>query len=136
MGTPSIYKCYVPNMKDYLLNTWFVVILICAVAAISLYCSFQLSDFSWFGRSGSIITIFGILLTIKHSIFSPSRDSAAVVRETQSYAKFAPEKDSDIYKEQLASAKTVIRDEYIGFTITIVGTGIWGYGDLVAHFFA
>jgi hypothetical protein len=97
--------------------------------------SYHTNDFSWLGRSGSIITVLGILLTIKHSIFSESRDIKSVVKERNHYAVYAPDESSEAYKKHEAHAKLIIRDEYLGAAFTIVGTIIWGYGDLLVAVF-
>ena len=102
---------------------------------VSLFYAFHTCEFMWVSRSGSVITVLGVMLTIKHSIFSESRDLESVIKEKNHYAVFAPEKDSDIYNKHKERARHVIRDEYIGASFTIFGTVIWGYGDLLAKLF-
>ncbi|MDA3915619.1 MAG: hypothetical protein PF690_01410 [Deltaproteobacteria bacterium] len=120
-------------MRNILLNTWVVILLVLLMGGVSACYAFINNDYSWVSRSGSVITVLGLLLTIKHSIFSESRDIHSVVREKNHYAVFAPDRDSDVYKDQTTHAKKIIKDEYLGFFITIIGTIIWGYGDLVGQ---
>jgi len=122
-------------MRNILLNTWLVLIVTASIFSVSLFVSINTAEFGWVGRSGSVITILGLLLTIKHTIFSDTRDIHKVVMERQHYAVWAPDRDSDAYKEHMELARKSIRDEYVGFTLTIIGTIIWGYGDLVSHLF-
>lgn len=105
------------------------------IGSASLWYAIQVNDFLWVSRSGSVITVLGIMLTIKHSIFSNARDLQSVVREKNHYAVFAPDQSSDMYREHEAHAKIVIRDEYLGASLTIFGTIIWGYGDLLGKIF-
>lgn len=122
-------------MRNILLNTFFVVVLVLTSSVISFWYSLETGDFVWFSRAGSIVTVFGILLTVKHNILSNSRDLESVVMEKNNYAKYAPKKGSDKYTEHENSAKGIIRDEYVGILITILGTIVWGYGDLLGEFF-
>jgi hypothetical protein len=104
------------------------------VGGFSLYHSLTTNEFAWFSRSGSIITVLGIMLTIKHNIFSESRDIKSVVKEKNHYANYSQCEKSDEYKVLEDRAKIIIRDEYLGAALTIVGTAIWGYGDLLVEF--
>lgn len=118
-------------MRNILLNSWILLLLIVSTVAVSLYYSISTNDFTWFGRSGSLATIFGLLLTLKHHILSTSRDIESVVNEKFHYAVWAPSEESPEYQEDIKSAKKILRDEYIGVFVTIAGTIIWGYGDLL-----
>lgn len=118
-------------MRNILLNTWVILFVAVFVGGISTCYAFINQDYLWVSRSGSVITVLGLLLTIKHTIFSESRDIHSVVTEKHHYAVYAPERDSEKYQEQIVHAKKIIRDEYIGFCTTIIGTIIWGYGDAI-----
>jgi hypothetical protein len=123
------------KMRNVLLHTWVVFLVTISIVSASLFVSVHTSDFAWFGRSGSVMTILGLMLTIKHTIFSDTRDIHKVVMEREHYSVYAPERDSEDYKEHMDKARKSIRDEYIGFTLTIVGTVVWGYGDLAGQIF-
>ena len=86
----------------------------------------------WFGRSGSIVTVAGLLITLKHSILSNKRTLDDAVMERNRYAKWAPDDDSPEYIAAVAEAKRVLRDEKVGLFLTVIGTAIWGYGDLLS----
>lgn len=43
-----------------------------------------------------------------------------------------PEEDSKEYIKALKKARLIMRDEYLGILLTIIGTVIWGYGDLLS----
>ncbi len=57
-------------MITKILNTWIVLVLFIVVGGLSLCVSIVKDDFLWLSRSGSIITILGILLTLKHSPYA------------------------------------------------------------------
>ena len=120
-------------MRNILLNTWVLILLALFVGGVSLWYSIFQQDYLWISRAGSVITVLGLLLTIKHSIFSEYRDIHSIVREKYHYAVYAPERDSEEYKKQIKHTKKIIRDERMGFGTTIVGTIIWGYGDLIVQ---
>jgi hypothetical protein len=122
-------------MRNILLNTWVVIGIMISVLALSLWRAVQTSDALWISRAGSIVTVLGILLTVKHNIFSESRDIESIVKEKNHYAVWAPEEDSDEYRDQVSHARVVLRDEYLGAALTLVGTCIWGYGDLLGALF-
>lgn len=77
------------------------------------------------------MTVMGLLLTIKHTIFSDSRNIHKVVKERENFAVTAPPEETKEYTKLLKKAEKSIFDEYVGFTLTILGTFIWGYGDLL-----
>ena len=118
-------------MREQVLNTWILAGLAVMALLGSLVLSLSSRDPQWFGRAGSIATVCGLLLTVKHSILSASRDEAEVVHEKQHWAKWAPANDSAEYQAALVDAKRVIRDEYLGLLITVLGTAVWGYGELL-----
>jgi len=51
------------------------------------------------------------------------------------YAVAAPSEGSDAWKVAAKKAKAIMRDEYIGLAATVIGTVIWGYGDLLGKLF-
>ncbi len=51
-------------MRNVLINSWAVIGIVSAVVTVSI----TTSDPEWFGRAGSIATVFGLLLLIKHSV--------------------------------------------------------------------
>ena len=104
-------------------------------AGASIYYSIICNDYSWFSRAGSLITISGLLLTLKHHILSSSRNINTVMLEKFHYAVYAPSEGTERYRQDKSAAMKIMRDEYIGVIITVIGTVIWGYGDLVEKLF-
>ena len=122
-------------MRNMLLNIWTFTITMIFVGVISFAYAIHTNEFLWISRSGSIITVLGIMLTIRNSNFFDSRDLKRIVRGKNHYAVYSLEEDSVIHKQLEAHVNLVTRDKCIGAFFTIVGTVIWGYGDLVEVFF-
>lgn len=119
------------NVRDKLLNTWFLLLMILVIAFLSIWKAFGVSDPLWFSRGGALITVLGLLLTVKHSILSSGRDLDSIVNEKFHYAVYAPSPGDERWESDRLQAKKIMRDEYIGIVTTIIGTVIWGYGDLI-----
>ena len=118
-------------MRETILRTW-VIVSLALFLLIGSYSYATISEQSlWFGRAGSATTILGLLLTIKHTILAGSRDIHKIIMEKKHYAVWAPDRESDVYKEDMKFAKHVLRDEYTGLIVTVIGTIVWGYGDLI-----
>ena len=122
-------------MRNIILHTGFLLFIATTVGLVSFIYSISSEDFSWVSRAGSIITIFGVLLTLKHHILSESRDIHSIVMEKRHYAKWAPKEEDEEYQKDIESSRIIMRDEYMGVALTVFGTVIWGYGDLLGKFF-
>lgn len=77
--------------------------------------------YAWFGRSGSLITVIPIVI----SILDFYSDREAIFLAKHNYAVLAPDN-----VEELAKKYWPIK-VLINSIITICGTVIWGYGDLI-----
>lgn len=100
----------------------------------SLSIAFVSGDWQWFSRSGSLIVVLGIYLT-SSQIIENSRRLRQRYRSTQREGNFqrdwADGKQLDILKH----ARTHEEETWVmgkcGFNLLIIGTLIWGFGDLV-----
>lgn len=126
-------------MKKLFLNTIFWICFALLLTSASLIYSIYSKDWSWFARSGSILTLVGVTLS-----------GRAILREGQeSFLKLPFRKVGNQYfftgnmnigapPEVIPQLENLISNEmndaqaaYIGFIIAIIGTIIWGYGDLL-----
>ncbi|PQJ50471.1 hypothetical protein BTO01_24200 [Vibrio jasicida] len=113
--------------------------------AFSVYLSFIKKDFNWLAASGGVTTIFGVLLTVSHSVpkteedvqnfvgsmFPKSRDG--IMAEMLPTRGSTP---SDKKQEMARKATSVLKAEALGLILTIVGTLVWAYaGFLTGVFF-
>lgn len=118
-------------MRNVLLNTWGLLGVALAAVGLSVILANVCCDATWLGRSGSVVTVAGLLLTIKHTVLAKSHDKHEVVMEKNHYANWAPDVGSPAYAAAVKTAALILRDEKLGLFVTVIGTALWGYGDLL-----
>jgi len=116
-------------MRKILLNTWVLLSISVFVVGASFIYSLLSCDFTWFARSGSVMAILGLILTIKHSSLSEEQNIDKVMMQRENFAVCMPNQGSEEYNSLYEKYKRYLRDENIGLLLTILGTIIWGYGD-------
>lgn len=89
--------------------------------ALFLSISIAYQDWSWFARSGSLITIIPMLI----SIIEVYSDRRQIYLSKHNYSVFAPD-DAEQRAEKYWPIKILVNT-----FITIIGTIIWGFGDLI-----
>ena len=119
--------------------SWTVFGLI-AFNIVSIGVSFIMREFNWFAASGGVTTIFGLLLTVSHSvpktdediqnyvasIFPKSRDGIMAWQEIE---------EEDRQSPMITAANKVLKSESLGLIITITGTLIWAYSGFLTGLF-
>ena len=107
---------------NYLDSESFVA-LIFAVAVVSLVISIYMKDATWFGRSGSLVTLGGLLRSgralIRQSIWDEINSDLSTTTSDK-----LKERENKNRSDDLAAAQE-------GMVFVAVGTVIWGYGDLL-----
>ncbi|MEH6450391.1 MAG: hypothetical protein V7765_17100 [Oleispira sp.] len=98
----------------------------------SIVMSFTMRDFNWFAASGGVTTIFGVLLTVSHSVPKTDDDIQNYVASMfpKSRDGIMPEiraKGKDQKATMITAANKVLKAESLGLIITITGTLIWAY---------
>lgn len=101
------------------------------VEGVSVLSSIAKNDWSWFSRSGSVIGLVGGFLAAR-KIFRQGVESLYVGATTIDGGDF--ETNEDLEKE-LQQVREDIVCAKLGGLLLIVGTLIWGYGDLLGHVF-
>jgi hypothetical protein len=96
-------------------------VLIFIVFCLFLSISIASQDWSWFARSGSLITIIPMLI----SIIEVYSDRRQIYFSKYNYAVQAPD-DVEQKAEKYWPIKILVNA-----LITIIGTVIWGFGDLI-----
>lgn len=100
--------------------------------------SVLLCDFSWFSRSGSLITAIGIIILTRPSIIgqdilvSVMMDASGKHSNDPEYYRQNNEEIPETVYEDVKSRKAV---GIYGPIITIIGTLVWGYADLLNKIF-
>ena len=124
-------------MTRFPLTTKKALFLSFIVSAFSIWLSFRLQDWTWFARSGSLIVIIGIVLTSTQIIENNRR---LHIRKQRHENNFSRDYASDIKKHTLENSRHHDEDVWEsglkGLYLLIVGTIIWGYGDLLGVFFS
>jgi len=109
----------------FALNAYIVAGLI---VALGVLISVRANDWSWFGRSGSLIVINGIVLTSRQII-----EHIQQLKQLQAKCGSHSQRDwAQNEKQQLLRShhETLWKNEKYGLYMLIVGTLIWGFGDL------
>jgi len=88
---------------------------------LSIYCS----DWTWFSRFGSVITVSGLLL-----VSSPVFDQGVYRAHAKAYAFGSKDENGDSKVTDEESRKTGNK-VLVGIVVSIAGTLVWGFGDLL-----
>ena len=98
--------------------------------------SVDLSDWSWFSRSGSLVVIIGIFMTSSQIIENTRRMKLHRMHRGQNFNRDYAE---DIKKDSLKRSRGLDEDNWEnglrGLYMLVTGTLVWGFGDLVGVLF-
>ena len=114
----------------FLGNVWFVSILCLSSVVIGIFLSVEHSCWSWFSRFGSVVTIAGLLL-MNSTLFS---DGIYLSHGVTGSLPFKG-KGEDQFRKTNPDTRRKGNRVFLGIIYAIIGTLIWGFGDLVSVFF-
>lgn len=116
-------------------------VIVAAILALGLWASVQSGDWSWLTRAGSAVVAVGILLTSSHI-----REHGRQLRRWRSQLGSGPGSQSQRDWAERERAEGLLRSrtqeediwevEGHGLYILIVGTLVWGFGDLIGNWMA
>lgn len=120
-------------MREILINTWVVGGIAMATLATTATVAVTAGDPEWFARGGSITTVLGLLLLVKHQVLCAGADLESAMIEKLHYRRrtVVPIAGTEHYKAEIKHVRRILMDEFLGFGLTLVGTVIWGFGDLL-----
>ena len=123
------------NLKKISFFIYFLSVLIILCC---LYISYFSQDWQWFSRAGSLIVILGIYLTSTQIIENSHRLSQRN-RGAQQNGNFQRDWASDKHEKIIHHARHHEEETWVmgkcGFNLLIIGTFIWGFGDLLPLLF-
>ena len=124
-------------MTRFPLSTRKALLLSFSVSIVGIWLSIDNHDWSWFSRSGSLIVVFGILLTSTQIIENSRRLSARRRRHDTNFGRdYADELKQDSLKHSRHHDEDSWESGLRGLYLLIAGTIIWGFGDLLGVLFS
>jgi hypothetical protein len=114
-------------MRKHLSNISLIVGLVASIVIISMLFSYYTCKWHWFGRSGAIMTMMGVLLSARPLI----RMGLTEWLRSQSIIDggyFLPTPEEI---EEDRQTKLDAKAKIIGIVMAVVGTLIWAYGELI-----
>ncbi len=109
---------------------WFAGASLLAMAA-GVWISVATGDWMWFARSGAVLTALGLVLASRKVLIARA-DLVSLLQEME-------QADGTQRTARLESFKRLQRDldrqivEKAGFAILVIGTLVWGFGDLIGR---
>lgn len=126
-----------PTLKRHAtLSTRKALLLSAVVFILGVWLSIDQNDWSWFARSGSMIVVIGIYLTSSQIIENSRR---LKMRRSHHEHNFNRDFAEDIKRGTLERSRGLDEDIWEnglrGFYLLVVGTLVWGFGDLAGYLF-
>lgn len=115
-------------MKKILCNTIILLGITVIIEILASYYSITTHEWHWFGRSGSIVVLFGGILSSRRLI-RMGLENFFKHETTVNGGHFTPTEEEKEAEKQL---RKDIQAAQIGICVIIVGTLIWGFGDLLS----
>jgi hypothetical protein len=130
-------------IRRLLARTWLLSAFALLWVIVSVLASWRLCNWEWFGRAGSILTLAGASLAGRAMIRagrrgleprSPMRIGRVMGSEYSKDGKLMMQvQRSPESVEEDREARHDANATVVGFAFAILGTIIWGYGDLVGR---
>ncbi len=128
-------------MRRAFQSTPFLFLLALAVLGISIYLDFGTKSWVWFQRSGSVLVLFGAVLSYR-SVVRLGIGGVGGAPVTFALGSLVSVDDSGPVQKMKVAYDTETEERflqhqldkaagYIGAWLMILGTLVWGYGDLV-----
>ena len=114
----------------------FIYFLSAFILFLSLYISYISQDWQWFSRSGALIVVLGIYLTSSQIIENSHRleQHRSAYKNGNFQRDWASDKQGKILRHVRHHEEETWVMGKCGFNLLIIGTLIWGFGDLFSLF--
>lgn len=107
------------NHREYTIE-WILIVVAIFVAVISVIADYYSANYDWFARSGAIAVLLAAI--VEYRISSHIYDDIYRAIAQQKHSGFAT-------KAKKSKNRSIL--SFITHTVLILGTIIWGYGDLL-----
>jgi hypothetical protein len=114
-------------MNRYFSNISLILGIALAAVVVSVIASYVTCKWHWFGRSGAVITMAGVILSVRPLI----RMGFAEWLKAQSIIDLGQIEPTPEEIEEQRQSKLDAKASNIGVDMALVGTLIWAYGDLI-----
>jgi len=111
---------------------WFNIIFGFISVFISIYVSWIYSDWTWFSRSGSILIIYGVILSARPIIRMGVMGLLKYYSTIDCGSASPTPQDIEDERQEYLDVKA----NKFGVFMAIAGTIVWAYGDLIERFFS
>ncbi len=119
------------SRKYLLLSTRKALLLSFIMLAGGIVLSLHLLDWNWFSRSGCLVVVIGIFLTSSQIIENSRRlKSRRSYNEQNFHRDFADELKQQALERSRGIEEDIWENGLRGFYLLILGTLVWGFGDL------
>lgn len=122
--------------RHVILSTRKALLLSAVVLILGIWLSIDQNNWTWFARSGSMIVVIGIFLTSSQIIENSRR---LKIRRSHHEHNFNRDFAEDIKRGTLERSRGLDEDIWEnglrGFYLLVIGTLIWGFGDLAGMLF-
>lgn len=114
-------------MKKFFSNSLLLFLIALAISIGSLIFSFMTNQWHWFGRSGSWLTIIGVLMSSRPLIRLGLKDWI-ISQQTIDLGHITPTPEEILEETEHKLDALAFK---LGIIISITGTLVWAYGDLL-----
>ncbi|MES9855691.1 MAG: hypothetical protein ABW166_03685 [Sedimenticola sp.] len=124
------------SIRQLPVQTWIAYCFALFFLLLGVFVSLTAGNWSWFSRSGSLVVIVGLVLTSQQiyqhmemlTHYRPTRGHEETPLSNHDWAKGSGKRG---LLDRRYSNEVIWQKETHGFYLLIVGTAVWGLGDLV-----
>lgn len=119
------------GLFHFLLKPWFLVPFNLGLFLVSLFFSLKTSNFNILAGSGAILSVSGLLLSIKHNLLVEFTDIKKAVGSKKGLGVLSTSDPVEQLKFEVETLR-ILKEEKLGVFLTIIGAFIGGYGGLLS----
>ena len=129
---------FLASARQLSFQTWIAYAFTALFLLLGLIASLSLGDWSWFSRSGSLVVIVGLVLTSQqiygHMDYLAHHRPKGPDGSSHSKHDWAHGSGKRGLLDHRYSNEVIWQKETHGFYLLIIGTAVWGLGDLLGRY--